>query len=138
MDTGLVSGRLRGFCLAALLGSAAAPAQPVINTVVGSGMILQGVGGPAIAVNLQNPYFLALDSSNNLYVSDRLADTVLKIMPSGILTQFAGNGVFGFSGDGGQAVQATFRHVLGLTFDASGNTYVADGQNDRIREITPG
>jgi trimeric autotransporter adhesin len=140
MRTRLASGRSAGLgpatVIFVVLSSVATHAQ-VINTFAGSGIVLQGVGGPATGVDLQNPYYLALDRNNNLYVSDRLADAVFKITPSGTLTRFAGSGVFGFSGDGGPATQAIFRYPLGLTFDASGNTYIADAENDRVREVTP-
>jgi trimeric autotransporter adhesin len=113
-------------------------AQPVINTVAGDGRHLQGVGGPATGVALADPYFLGLDASGNLYVSDRIYNTVAAITPGGTLTQFVGSGVFGFSGDGGPATQADFRFALGLTFDGAGNAYIADAENGRVRRVTPG
>jgi len=120
-----------------VLSSFTAWTQPVINTVAGSGRTLHGVGGPATAVPLGNPYYLAVDANNNLYVSDRIYNTVAKITPGGILTQFAGSGIFGFSGDGGLATQASFVFALGMTFDGLGNAFIADGENGRVRQVDP-
>src|SRR5260370_12634105 len=71
-----------------LLSSLTASAQSIINTVAGSGRSLSGLGGPATAVALADPYFLALDTAGNLYVSHRIYNTVARITPGDILTHF--------------------------------------------------
>ena len=54
------------------------------------------------------------------------------------VTTVAGNGAASFSGDGGQATSAALNHPRGVAFDASGNMYIADELNHRIRRVTPG
>ena len=53
------------------------------------------------------------------------------------ITTFAGNGSAGFSGDGGPAVQAQINRVVSLATDSSGNVYLADENNHRVRKIAP-
>jgi uncharacterized protein (TIGR03437 family) len=111
--------------------------QTLVNTVAGDGRKLQGLGGPATGVNLSDPYFLAFDPLENLYVSDQIFNQVVRITPAGVATPFAGSGAFDNTGNGGQAAQAAFRYVAGMAFDKSGNAYIADVENDVIRKITP-
>jgi len=66
-----------------------------------------------------------------------LNQRVRKIDPSGIITTIAGNGVSGFSGDGGQATAAQLGNPFGVAVDAAGNIYIADQFNHRIREVNP-
>jgi hypothetical protein len=80
-----------------------ANAQGIITTVAGSGRTLRGAGGPATSAALGNLVGLAQDSSGNIFASDTDNHYVVKISPAGILTIVAGNGVEGFSGDGGPA-----------------------------------
>jgi sugar lactone lactonase YvrE len=60
---------------------------------------------------------------------------VRKVNPKGIITTIAGNGTAGFSGDGGQAVKASFNFPSGLALDSKGNLYISDRSNNRIRVI---
>lgn len=97
-----------------------------------------GDGGPAINAQFNQLWAVAVDASGNVYVTDRPNQRIRKIDRSGIVSTFAGNGIAGFSGDGGPAANASLNHPLGLTFDAAGNLYIADSQNNRIRKVTPG
>jgi trimeric autotransporter adhesin len=95
-----------------------------------------GDGGPATAAMLVDCEAIAADSAGNLYVADTHNRRIRKISTSGIIGTVAGNGVDGFSGDGGQATNAAFSNPQGVTVDAQGNLYVADTGNNRIRRIT--
>ena len=87
---------------------------------------------------------LALDPAGNLYTTDGSKDRILKVTAHGAnqpldgtetVTVFAGTGLPGFSGDGGQATAAKLNGPGGLVFDAAGNLYFSDGINFRIRKI---
>jgi sugar lactone lactonase YvrE len=77
-----------------------------------------------------------VDSAGNLYFVDAGNHRVRKVSSAGVITTVAGNGVPGFSGDGGQAASAQLNNPHGLAMDAVGNLYIADSYNHRIRKIT--
>lgn len=111
----------------------------MISTIAGIGVEgFSGDGGPAINAMLGRPEALALDSAGNLYVADSTSQRVRKIDRNGIITTIAGNGVDAYSGDGGQAASASLGFPIGVAVDAQGNVYIADGDNARIRKVTPG
>jgi len=110
----------------------------VITTIAGVGVEgYSGDGGPAVNAMLGRPEALALDSAGNLYFADSTAQRVRKIDTGGIITTVAGNGIDGFSGDGGLATSASLAFPIGVAVDVAGNIYIADGDNDRIRKVTP-
>jgi uncharacterized protein (TIGR03437 family) len=80
---------------------------------------------------------IASDSGGNLYVSDAADHRVRKVTPAGIITTVAGTGIQGFSGDGGPAGAAQLNSPYGLILDGTGNLYIADLGNARIRRVTP-
>jgi len=120
-----------------LLFLASSPAQPVINTVAGSGRSLLGLGGPAIAVALAQPQFLATDATGNIYVSDDVYDVVVKISTDGKMNLIAGTGRFEFNGEEGPAASISFRLPQGIVIDRAGNLYLADSENQLVRKVTP-
>ena len=79
---------------------------------------------------------LAFDAAGNLYASQGLG-TIRRITPAGVTSVIAGTGTAGFSGDGGPATAAMLSSPFGLAFDAAGNLFFADAQNNRVRRITP-
>jgi len=91
------------------------------------------------------PRYLAFDASGNLYVADGAPNAlmanviggcrIVRVSPAGVITVVAGTGTCGFSGDGGPAAAAQLNNPNGLAFDAAGNLYVADSNNQRIRRI---
>ena len=96
-----------------------------------------GDGGPAVNAQLNVPGGVALDAAGNLYIFDSGNLRVRKVSTSGIITTVAGNGAPGFSGDGGPATQAEITAGGGLAVDRSGNLYIADTSNQRIRRVAP-
>ncbi len=112
-------------------------ASGMISTVAGNGSPgYTGDGGPATAAQL-TPYAVATDHAGNLYIADGKSSVIRKVNASGIISTFAGNGNYGYSGDGGLATSAQFAAVSpnDIAFDHAGNLYVADYQNQVIRKI---
>ena len=108
----------------------------IITTIAGNGIGGDvGDGGAAIDAEL-DPFGLAIDSLDNLYITGFLENNVRKINDSGIIYNVAGTGVSGFSGDGGEADSAELNYVYGIAVDPSGNIYFADVNNRRIRKVT--
>ncbi|TCC99446.1 DUF6443 domain-containing protein [Pedobacter hiemivivus] len=106
----------------------------VVTTFAGSGSAgsADGVGTSA---SFQHPSYIAIDASGNLFVSDQHNNRIRKISPSGMVSTFAGSGAAGSANGTGMA--ASFQSPIGLAFDGSGNLYVADYSNHKIRRITP-
>lgn len=113
--------------LAALLFASLASAQ-VIDTFAGGGPN----NIPATAANLAFPGRVAVDSGGNVYVT--AAARVFKVDSSGTLTVVAGTGIFGFSGDGGPATNASLR-PSDIALDASDNLFIAEQGNGRVRRV---
>jgi uncharacterized protein (TIGR03437 family) len=123
----------------ALLGvtqaHAATPPAYSIQTLAGSS--LTGDGGPATAAQLGNIQGVASDRLGNLYLADTDNHRIRKVAADGIITTIAGTGTAGFSGDNGPAAAAQLNLPYGLATDLSGNLYVADLGNNRVRRIAP-
>src|SRR5438876_901164 len=121
-----------GLAMAALVLAVPALSQ-TINTIAGGGV---GDGGAATGASLNQPRGVALDASGNLYIADHFNHRIRKVAAAtGIITTVAGNGVFGFAGDGGAATGARLNYPSGVALDASGNLYIADQNNNRIRKV---
>jgi len=103
----------------------------------GPGWAPLGDGGPATDAQLKYPEGVALDAAGNLYIADRSNHRIRKVDTSGIITTVAGNGISGYSGDGGPATDAQLKYPDGVALDASGNLYVVSKRNDRIRRVAP-
>ena len=105
----------------------------------GSGIITTYVGGTGGTLGtsgkLSAPNGLWFDSSGALYIADSNNARIARYVPPSAFSNFAGNGVAGFKGDGGPATVAQLNKPVGITMDASGNIYVADANNSRIRKI---
>ncbi len=108
----------------------------IINTIIGTGVAgYSGDGGPASAAQLNSPVELLLDNYGNFYFSDFFNNRIRKISSSGIITTIAGNGITGYSGDGGPATNAELNRPVGLSIDSTGNIYIGDYNNSSIRKI---
>src|SRR5579883_1383421 len=110
----------------------------ILTTVAGSGAPgYSGDSGPATSATLDYPDGIAFDRAGNLYIADSGNYAIRKVTAaSGLISTIAGNGVSGYSGDGGPARQAGFGSVDGLAVDSLGNVYVSDAAAFRVRKIT--
>ncbi len=107
-----------------------------IITVAGTGVSgFSGNGGQATAAQLENPAGITFDAAGNIYILETIGNRIRMVNTSGIISTFAGNGVMGYSGDGGPATAAEINGATGLATDAVGNIYIADYENSRIRII---
>jgi RHS repeat-associated protein len=106
----------------------------IITTIAGAGYEY-GEGVPAIQAEIYEPGALALGPDGSLYVLVE-SSRVRRITPDGIITTYAGNGYWGFSGDGGPAVQAQLGEAIGICVDQYGVLYIADRYNGRIRKVS--
>ena len=112
----------------------------VITTVAGNGAQgFAGDNGPATAAELDSPAGVALDAAGDLYIADSHNQRVREVAAAtGTITTIAGTGVAGYSGDGGAATAAKLDLPTALALDATGNLYVADTGNHRVRRIAAG
>ena len=104
-----------------------------IAVYAGAGQgIFSGDGGPAIDADLEEPFGIAVDSDNNLFIAT--GDRVRRVdAATGIITTFAGTGSAGYSGDGGPAIEAKIKSPEALAIDEAGNLYIATFQ--RVRKV---
>jgi PKD repeat protein len=124
---------------AALLvtGAGAVTGSDTITTIAGTGTPgFVGDGGQATSAQLNAPIGVAVDQNGNVYVADAANNRVRRITPAGTITTIAGTGTAGYSGDGGQATSAQLNTPYGVAVDQSGNVYIADVLNYRVRRVT--
>ena len=110
----------------------------LISTVAGNGVAAQytGDGGPAIMASLWNPTGILVDKAHNLLIADFGNNCVRKVdATSNVISTVAGNGFSGFGGDGGPAIDAALHYPAGISIDQSGNLYIADTYDNRIRRV---
>ncbi len=106
----------------------------VVTTLAGSGVV-GFADGTGTAAKFYYPQGVAVDGLGNVYVADKNNHRIRKISPTGVVTTFAGGGVAG-SADG-TGTDARFYRPSGVAIDGSGNFYVADTYNHKIRKISP-
>jgi uncharacterized protein YjiK len=109
------------------------PPPPTISTLAGGGV---GDGGLAVNAPVDAPEGVAVDAAGNMYIADSGNNRVRKVSTSGTITTVAGNGSYGFSGDGGPATNASLSYPTGVAVDAAGNLYIADRNNSRVRRVS--
>ena len=119
-------------------------ATGIITTAAGNGNPGNGGdGGPATSANLSAPWGVTADSGGNLYIADTANHRIqLVAVATGVITTVAGDGVINangagsYSGDGGPAIAAGLNFPYAVAFDPSGNMYIPDSSNNRIREVS--
>jgi sugar lactone lactonase YvrE len=94
-----------------------------------------GDGGDATLAGLYKPTSVVVDATGVLYIADTGHDRVRKVDAAGIINTYAGNGTSGYSGDGGNAVDAQLAGPTGLALDVAGNLYISDRGNNRVRKV---
>jgi gliding motility-associated-like protein len=111
----------------------------IITTVTGQATTACGVGdgGPLLSAQFWANSAAIFDQAGNLYISDFACNTVRKVNTSGVITTIAGNGTLGYSGDGGPATSAKMAYPCKVAVDNTGNVYIPDAQNHRIRKVSP-
>jgi sugar lactone lactonase YvrE len=112
----------------------------ILTLVAGNGAEgYSGDGAAATSATLNWPEGVAVDNSGNLYIADTDNCVIRKVvLSSGIISTVAGNGSCSYTGDGGPATSATLYYPQGLAVDSSGNLYIADSDNNVIREVSSG
>jgi uncharacterized protein (TIGR03437 family) len=111
-------------------------ASGVISNVAGNGTAgSSGDGNAATSAQLNGPQGLAVDSAGNLYIADTQNHRVRKVAANGAISTVAGTGTAGSGGDGGPAASAQLNLPFGVALDPSGNLYIAEFGNNRIRKV---
>jgi len=111
----------------------------VITTVAGTGEVgLRLIEGPAVEADLNQPRGVAVDAQGNVFFTDSGNHRVCRITSVGLLSTVAGTGMTGSSGDGGPANEARLNSPTGIAIDASGNLFISDTGNRRVRRVDAG
>jgi len=110
-----------------------------ITAFAGTGQLgNSGDGGPAVNASLNNPTGIVADDAGNIYIADSGNNRVRKVSTDGRIITIAGSGRDDFGGDGGPATAAHFSNPSGLTLDKSGNLFIVDRFNLRVRKVNLG
>lgn len=96
-----------------------------------------GDGGAALAARFMELTGIVIDTDGTIYLADGLASRVRAIAPGGAIAAVAGTGDYGYSGDGGPAVEAAVDYPSALALDAEGRLLIADSANHAVRRIEP-
>ncbi len=109
-------------------------AVSAVRKVTTSGIISTIAGGSSV----NTPVGVAVDAGGNIFIADGGNERIVKVTPAGAITTVAGIvGNFGYSGDGGPATSAAIGVPTGVAVDASGDLFITDGANQRIRMVSP-
>jgi len=106
-----------------------------IMTLAGNGTTTYSGDGVFATSTGMRPGYMALDSENNIFISDYNNNRIFKVDTNGIVTTVVGTGTRAYSGDGGLAINADISKPRGIKIDALGNLYFSDTGNQRIRKV---
>ena len=130
---------MKKLLLIAFISIAVSKAQTIsiINTIAGNKTQgYSGDGGQATAAQLDNPRRVTMvNYTGKVYISDQSSYCVRMINSSGVINTIAGNGTNSYSGDGGPATAASMQSPMGVAADYTGNVYIADYYDNRIRKV---
>jgi sugar lactone lactonase YvrE len=108
----------------------------IITTFAGNGTIgFYGDGGPATSAELNYPFGIAVSSNGEVYLADTDNNRIRVVFTNGTIATFAGNGIPAFYGDGGPATSASLYRPTGVALSSTGQLYIADYYNNRIRVV---
>jgi uncharacterized protein (TIGR03437 family) len=111
-------------------------AAGIISTIAGNGTQgYSGDGGPALNAQIDVVVGVGADNAGNVYIADANNHRVRKVDLSGNITTVAGTGTAGYSGDGGQAVNAQISAPCAVAVDGAGNLYICDTGNSTVRKV---
>ncbi len=112
----------------------------IISTYAGNGTLAySGDNGPAISAGISYPAGIVMDAAGNLYIAESGSERIRKVAAStGTITTVAGNGQYGYTGDGGAATSAELRDPTGVALDLAGNLYISDTYNNVVRKVAAG
>jgi uncharacterized protein (TIGR03437 family) len=105
--------------------------------IAGGGSLAYGDRGPAQLARLNHPSGVATDAAGNIYIADRDNNRIRRVSIDGIITTVAGTGDIGDNADGILSTSAQLNSPTAVAADLSGNIYIADSGNHRVRFITP-
>jgi len=132
-----VSRFLRLLLLVLLCAVFPAQSQRIITTIAGGVQwVFPDDGKPALSGRIGQVTGVKVDSLGNLYFIDSSNAMIMKVTPDGVLHVVGGNGIAGYSGDGGPATLASINTFGGLAIDRKGNIIFADSENSRVRMIS--
>ncbi len=110
----------------------------IISTIAGNNTTgYTGDGGPATAAQLWTPLGIAVKSNGTLFIADSRNNVIRQVDTAGGITTFAGNGMIGYTGDGGLATAANLYMPNDVKMDALGNVYISDSNNS-VRIVNTG
>jgi sugar lactone lactonase YvrE len=113
----------------------------IITTIAGKYSLTGAFGGDGAAAtnaSLNHPNNVAISSSGSIYIADIFNQRIRRVNSSGIISTVAGNGTLGSIGDGGLATSANLNYPACVAIDGTGNYYIADLINSRVRKVAAG
>lgn len=107
-----------------------------VSTVAGNGSAgYSGDGGLAISARLNGPRGVAVDGAGNVYIADTGNNRIRKVDAAGVISTLAGDGSYGYTGDGGLSTSSQLSMPYRVSTDSVGNVYFVDANNFRIRKV---
>src|SRR6266699_2302926 len=127
-----------GFGILCLSVESRARAQNSITTIAGQDWVFPPTPVQATAAPIGQISGITVGRQGDLYIADTQNHLVFKVDSRGAVTVLAGNGIAGFSGDGGAAQAASLNGPTDVAVDSAGTVYIADAGNNRVRSVANG